>query len=402
MINNVAIIIENLSKHYVLQQTNVNSEADEKTIALENINIEIKRGEAVGIIGSNGSGKSTLLKILAGVTNPTYGKVEINGRVASILEVGAGFHPELTGRDNVYLNAQLLGFSKNEVEPKFNDIIEFSGIGKFIDEPVKNYSSGMFLRLAFSIMANLDFDVYLLDEVMSVGDAAFQFKVNQFLQKQRKNKNVTFVFVSHDLKTIASLCDYCFLFEKGKILEKGGVSMIDKYLSDSLKGNFETDLSYNEVDYFENELFQNEYVSVEKVSLNTNDLGEIYEDMPIEFECVMKLKNKVFLDVAFGIQNLLSQDICFTSTIVNHYGKDGEILEAGKVLFKATLPAFTLKHSKYILNFTVVVNNKQIVVNSHKAFIFNLLQSKNINNEDLINSRISVALIDGNWKVSKL
>src|SRR5690606_19206903 len=131
------------------------------------------KGENVGIIGPNGSGKSTLLKILAGVTKPTSGTVDINGRIASILDIGAGFHPELSGKENVFLNGQILGFAKSEIAPKYKEIVEFSGIGKYIDEPVKNYSNGMYLRLAFSIMVHLDFDIYLFDEVMSVGDAEF-------------------------------------------------------------------------------------------------------------------------------------------------------------------------------------------------------------------------------------
>src|SRR5690606_26872536 len=175
MVNENAIIVENLSKVYQLQKPRVLEDGTltHELKALDSVSFEIKRGESVGIIGPNGSGKSTLLKILAGVTKPTSGSVKIRGKVASILDIGAGFHPELSGRENVFLNGQIHGFSKKEIEAKFDEIVQFSGIEKFIGEPVKNYSNGMYLRLAFSIMANLDFDVYLFDEVFSVGDAEF-------------------------------------------------------------------------------------------------------------------------------------------------------------------------------------------------------------------------------------
>lgn len=198
MKEDVVIRVENLSKVYPLRHP-VEDEFGNSTQehwALKDVSFEIKRGESVGIIGPNGSGKSTLLKILAGVTKPTSGSVQIKGRVASILDIGAGFHPELSGRENVFLNGQIHGFSKKEIEEKLDEIVEFSGIEKFIDEPVKNYSNGMYLRLAFSIMAHLDFDVYLLDEVLSVGDAEFQIKCVERITKLIEIKK-TFVNVYH-------------------------------------------------------------------------------------------------------------------------------------------------------------------------------------------------------------
>lgn len=198
--NDIAIRVENLSKKFTLQHA-VKDEHGNNTHelwALKDVSFEIKKGESVGIIGPNGSGKSTLLKILAGVTKPTTGKVEIYGRVASILDIGAGFHPELSGRENVFLNGQLLGFSKKEIQSKFDEIVDFSGIEKFIDEPVKNYSNGMYLRLAFSIMAHLDFDVYLFDEVFSVGDEEFQNKCIERIQAIAMQCK-TAVFVYHNL-----------------------------------------------------------------------------------------------------------------------------------------------------------------------------------------------------------
>ncbi len=206
MSNDVAIKIQNLSKKYRLQHA-VTSEDGKQTHelwALKDINLEIKKGDSLGIIGPNGSGKSTLLKILAGVTKPTSGTVEMDGKVASILDIGAGFHPELTGRENVLLNGQLIGFSRKEIKAKFDQIVDFSGIEKFIDEPVKNYSNGMYLRLAFSIVACLDADIYLFDEVLSVGDAEFRIKCNEEINRKISQSKAV-IIVSHDHETLAHM-----------------------------------------------------------------------------------------------------------------------------------------------------------------------------------------------------
>jgi lipopolysaccharide transport system ATP-binding protein len=211
--NDIAIRVENLSKKFTLQHAAKDEHGNNTHAlwALKDVSFEIKKGESVGIIGPNGSGKSTLLKILAGVTKPTTGKVEIFGRVASILDIGAGFHPELSGRENVFLNGQLLGFSKKEIQGKFDEIVDFSGIEKFIYEPVKNYSNGMYLRLAFSIMAHLDFDVYLFDEVFSVGDAEFKNKIENIY-----NRFPCILLVSHDYFEIDKICKKIIYIEKGQ------------------------------------------------------------------------------------------------------------------------------------------------------------------------------------------
>jgi len=220
MSSEVAIKVENLSKKYFLQHAVKNEQGNEtkELLALNNISFEVKNRESVGIIGPNGSGKSTLLKILAGVTKPTSGRVEIRGRVASILDIGAGFHPDLSGRENVFLNGQILGFSKKEIERKFDEIIAFSGIEKFIDEPVKNYSNGMYLRLAFSIMAHLDFDLYLFDEVMSVGDAEFRNKVNILFNDFKWKQNKTFLIISHNYRDLIFSCEKTIELKYGNLI----------------------------------------------------------------------------------------------------------------------------------------------------------------------------------------
>jgi lipopolysaccharide transport system ATP-binding protein len=188
--------------------------------ALRDVSFEVERGEAVGIIGQNGAGKSTILKLLYNITAPTKGQISINGRLSALIEVASGFHPELTGRENVYLNGSLLGMKRREIAKKLDSIVDFAGVSAFIDTPVKRYSSGMYLRLGFSIAAHLDPDVLLLDEVLAVGDAEFQSKCIERIDQLRK-AGTTIVFVSHNLGAVESLCDRVFLMRKGEIFRSG-------------------------------------------------------------------------------------------------------------------------------------------------------------------------------------
>lgn len=188
--------------------------------ALNDVSFSIKKGETVGIIGQNGSGKSTLLKIICGVTRPTGGSVKVNGRISSLLELGAGFHPDFTGRENVYMNGALMGFSKEEMERRMPEIEAFSEIGEFIEQPVKNYSSGMYVRLAFAAAINVNPDILIVDEALAVGDAGFQLKCFLKLQELQA-KQTTILFVSHDMNTIKKYCSGAILLEKGQLILKG-------------------------------------------------------------------------------------------------------------------------------------------------------------------------------------
>ena len=188
--------------------------------ALKDVSFQIERGEAVGIIGHNGAGKSTILKLLYNITTPTRGEIRINGRLAALIEVASGFHPELTGRENVYLNGSLLGMKRREITGKLDSIVDFAGVTQFIDTPVKRYSSGMYLRLGFAIAAHLDPDVLLLDEILAVGDAEFQSKCIERIN-QLKASGKTIVFVSHNLAAVESLCDRVFLLRQGELYSSG-------------------------------------------------------------------------------------------------------------------------------------------------------------------------------------
>ena len=191
--------------------------------ALNGINLEVKKGETLGIIGANGAGKSTLLKILSRVTAPTEGEVKIKGRISSMLEVGTGFHGELTGRENIYLNGAILGMSRREVDDKIEDIIEFSECGKFIDTPVKRYSSGMYVKLAFAVAAHLDSEILVMDEVLAVGDMKFQEKCLGKMGDVAEKEGRTVLYVSHNMNTIQQLCSRCIVLDKGQIIYDGNV-----------------------------------------------------------------------------------------------------------------------------------------------------------------------------------
>lgn len=249
--NDIAIKVQGLGKKYIIGQLksrdfrvsfgnkiksflgwNYSSPVEEEFWALEDINFEIKKGEALGIIGRNGAGKSTLLKILSRITEPTKGRFEINGRVSSLLEVGTGFHPELSGRENIYLNGTILGMRRIEIKQKLEEIIAFSGVEKFLDTPVKHYSSGMKVRLAFSVAAHLEPEILIVDEVLAVGDAEFQKKCLGKMGEVSKNEGRTVLFVSHNMAAVQNLCDWGILLENGSIRFSGSIgTAVTKYLT---------------------------------------------------------------------------------------------------------------------------------------------------------------------------
>lgn len=207
--------------------------------ALRDVSFDVKEGEVLGIIGKNGAGKSTLLKILSQITEPTSGKIEIHGRVASLLEVGTGFHPELSGRENIYMNGTILGMTRREIDSKLDEIIDFSGVEKFIDTPFKFYSSGMKVRLGFSVAAHLDPEILIVDEVLAVGDFEFQAKCLGKMEDVSKNQGRTVLFVSHNLEAIKSLCNRCVVLKNGFVLSDESTTLaINQYLGSGYKINY--------------------------------------------------------------------------------------------------------------------------------------------------------------------
>ena len=214
----------------------------ERFLALEDVSFEVRKGEAVGIIGHNGAGKSTLLKLLSRVTAPSAGKISYNGRIASMLEVGTGFHPELTGRENVYMNGAILGMTKAEIDAKFDQIVEFAEMEQFIDTPVKRYSSGMYVKLAFSVAAHLDSDIMVMDEVLAVGDMKFQQKCLGRMGDAANGEGRTVLYVSHNMNTIRQLCKRCIVLDHGKVVFDGDT---EEAISIYMQNNSEMKLEYD-------------------------------------------------------------------------------------------------------------------------------------------------------------
>jgi lipopolysaccharide transport system ATP-binding protein len=239
--------------------------------ALKDINFEVKQGEVLGIIGRNGAGKSTLLKILSKTTTPTTGSIKIKGRIASLLEVGTGFHPELSGRENIFLNGAILGMTKREIKSKFDEIVDFAGVERYIDTPVKRYSSGMYVRLAFGVAAHLEPEILIVDEVLAVGDAEFQKKALGKMKEVSVEGGRTVLFVSHNMAAINKLCNTGLLMSKGNIEYIGNVrDTVDKYIN---LGNS----SLGEINFKGN---SNIYASVIKIKIQ-NEKGEVTSELSV-------------------------------------------------------------------------------------------------------------------------
>lgn len=230
MKNDVAITIKNMSKDFIIYADKANTLKErivrfsnnkkEVRHILKNINLEIKKGETVALIGVNGSGKSTLLKLITKIIYPTSGSIKVKGKLASLLELGAGFHPDFSGRENIYFNASIFGLTKAEIDSRLDDIIAFSELGSFIDTPVRTYSSGMYMRLAFSVAINVDADIILIDEILAVGDQRFQEKCMNKMQELKK-MGKTMVFVSHSKEAVEFLCDRAVWINNGEIQKDG-------------------------------------------------------------------------------------------------------------------------------------------------------------------------------------
>lgn len=240
--NNIAIKVENMTKTFKLYSDKPNTLKErlvrgrknktEERIVLNNINLEIKKGETVALIGINGSGKSTLLKLMTKIIYPNKGTIEVNGKLTSLLELGAGFHPDFTGRENIYFNAAIFGLTKEEIDKRIDNIIEFSELGEYIDSPIRTYSSGMYMRLAFSVAINVDAEILLIDEILAVGDQHFQDKCFAKLEELAKS-DMTIVIVSHSLESIKKLCKRAIWISNGEIKMDGkDEKVIDAYLKE--------------------------------------------------------------------------------------------------------------------------------------------------------------------------
>jgi lipopolysaccharide transport system ATP-binding protein len=310
--------------------------------ALRNIDLEIEEGEIVGIIGRNGAGKSTLLKILSQITAPTEGKIHVNGRMASLLEVGTGFHPELTGRENVYLNGAILGMSRKEVSKKFDEIVDFSEVEEFIDTPVKRYSSGMYVRLAFSVAAHLEPDILIVDEVLAVGDAEFQKKCIGKLQDASFSGR-TVLFVSHNLGTIKSMCQKCAVLDQGSLVSIGRTETALEYFQRI------TNYQSNKIDFDVCNIEAPIYFTALEITDGKNIVNNISTDDQIIIRITMILK-KISHRVAllFFIRSMKTNTrLCCFEKPINQIVPNAD----NKVTIEITIPENTLMPGNYSCEF---------------------------------------------------
>jgi lipopolysaccharide transport system ATP-binding protein len=291
--------------------------------SLRDVSFEIAQGDAVGIIGRNGAGKSTLLKVLSKVTSPTTGRLLGSGRIASLLEVGTGFHPELTGRENIYLNGAILGMRKKEITRKFDEIVEFAGVGRFIDTPVKRYSSGMYVRLAFAVAAHLESEILIVDEVLAVGDAEFQKKCLGKMGEVSQGGGRTVLFVSHNMEAILKLCNKSMFLAKGKMIEYGDThTVIDTYMQSDVKQDKILNLRNVKREYT---LVGNKakLLSVRLLSANEHEYWKVSYGKEIEFRIELEvLDNFKFLEL--GIAIYTNTDFEFISSLTS----DAKIIES--------------------------------------------------------------------------
>lgn len=310
--------------------------------AINDCSFEVNNGEILGVIGKNGAGKSTLLKLLSKVTSPTKGKISYKGRISSLLEVGTGFNPELTGRENIYLNGAILGMSKKQINNRINEIISFAGVEKYIDTPIKRYSSGMIVRLGFAVAAHLDSEILIIDEVLAVGDIEFQNKAIGQMEKIAKGQNRTVIFVSHNMETVERLCTRCLVMNNGKIVASGNPSeMCNFYLEQNLSNS-------NQLIIFPEK--QDDFYFVQAEFLN--DRGEKKDfrfdaDQNINIKVTYRLRKSLkglTLGINIGAHNITS---LWGMSDWDVYPELFEKRDAGLFSSVWTIPANTLKPGKY-------------------------------------------------------
>jgi len=317
--------------------------------ALKDINLEVQQGEVLGIIGKNGAGKSTLLKILSKVTGPSTGTITYRGRIASLLEVGTGFHPELTGRENIYVNGAILGMRKREIDSKFDEVVDFSGCERYIDTPVKRYSSGMTVRLGFAVAAFLEPEILVVDEVLAVGDAEFQKKAIGKMQDVSRNDGRTVLFVSHNMLAVKSLCKKGIMLENGLVTKTGQIEeVIDFYLEQNNKAISSSVILQKEVNGF----------ILDKINISNNGLNgnfNIEEDLVINLE-VSCLRDFDSINVNIFL-NTIEGSIIFATC------SQPEKCTEGTFLYGCVIPANTLNDIIYSIDI-------MIVENSHKQLLY--------------------------------
>ncbi|MCU0334655.1 MAG: polysaccharide ABC transporter ATP-binding protein [Chitinophagaceae bacterium] len=312
--------------------------------ALRNISFEVQPGEVLGIIGRNGAGKSTLLKILSRVTEPTTGRIAMRGRMASLLEVGTGFHPELTGRENIYLNGAILGMTKKEINSRFDEIVAFAGVERYIDTPVKRYSSGMHVRLGFAVAAHLEPDVLIVDEVLAVGDYEFQKKCLGKMREVSQAQGRTILFVSHNMTAIQSLCSKGLLLENGAIAANGDIASVMAIYQ-----------AQNQLQAFADIHLEKDGLALNSVSLGADRLTSFDIDKALIIDVSVDAKRDFdLINIVLFFKTIDGATIFATSSVAG-------FLEAGSHIFSCEIPANTLNDILYAVDVLVVKNGEEPV-----------------------------------------
>ncbi|MGI4751211.1 MAG: ABC transporter ATP-binding protein [Janthinobacterium lividum] len=359
--------------------------------SLKDINLKIAQGDAVGIIGRNGAGKSTLLKLLSRITAPTTGIIKAHGRIASLLEVGTGFHPELTGRENVFLNGAILGMRKKEIARQFDEIVDFSGVERYIDTPVKRYSSGMYVRLAFAVAAYLQSEILIVDEVLAVGDAEFQRKCLGKMGDVSKGEGRTVLFVSHNMSAVSTLCNTGIYLKNGKLVTEGNINtVVSAYLGDS---------QYNDKqEWIGNE--GNKDIRIFRTAVHAEDkINGFHTNTAI----IIEIEGEAFkpiMDVVLGF-TLWSQFEYEVAYVLYDDEEEGHSIFPAKK-FKKTfkIPANTLAEGDYKIQFDVGIHNKEKIIDNECNLSFSLGNINGLGRKFLLGSRKGkTSLIRTNWQI---
>ena len=333
--------------------------------SLRDINFEVEQGDAVGIIGRNGAGKSTLLKLLSKVTKPTTGGFKVNGRIASLLEVGTGFNPEMTGRENIYLNGAILGMRRHEITRKFDEIVYFSGVQRYIDTPVKRYSSGMYVRLAFAVAAHLESEILIVDEVLAVGDAEFQKKCIGKMGDISKGEGRTVLFVSHNMAAVKSLCKNGIVLNKGIIEHTGEInSCVSLYLGGGNKG-ITNIKSFNDI--FVKDVFQFNQIAIKGSNSNYEDLLLENNALELTTEIHILTDEPERYHITYHLYNELGEPLFSFSC------KDKVKLKKGMNKLTCIFPENFFQSGNYSLSLFVVVDKRTAIYIENDIFIFTVV-----------------------------
>jgi lipopolysaccharide transport system ATP-binding protein len=334
--------------------------------SLKDINFSVNEGDTLGIIGRNGAGKSTLLKILSKVTGPTTGKIKVKGRVASLLEVGTGFHPELTGKENIFLNGAILGMKKEEINRKFDEIVDFSGVERYIDTPVKRYSSGMYVRLAFAVAAHLESEILIVDEVLAVGDADFQKKCLGKMGDVAKGQGRTVLFVSHNMAAVKSLCNKSILLEHGQLKLSGDT---DTCVSYYLKGNNTTLTNTKKFTDLRSDVFNLTEISIK--NLGKFETSYLHENEEIEICTHMEFftHQPERYHITYHLYNEVGEPIF-------SFASSGKVnIKTGKNKLCAYFPKYFFQSGTFYLSLFIIEDSRNALFIEKDIFAFTVLEA---------------------------